>query len=108
MLIVHQIINSPVTSNCFVLYDKTISNDCVIVDPGSRSDDVLFAFLEQENLIPKYIILTHEHFDHCWGVKELVERYQIPIICSALCAEAIKSEKRNCSVFYDNHIWTYA
>ena len=102
MLSVHTIINAPVPSNCFVLYDKTVGNECIIVDPGSKSDDILFAFLDQENLFPKYIILTHEHFDHCWGVKELVEKYNIPIICSALCAEYIQFEKRNCSVFYDN------
>ena len=104
MLKVKQIINAPVPSNCFVLYDKTACTDCVIVDPGSKSDEVLFAFLGQEALSPKYIILTHEHFDHCWGVNELVERFRLPIICSQLCAEAIKNEKRNCSVFYDNKI----
>lgn len=104
MLKVQQIINTPVTSNCFVLYDKTASNDCLIVDPGSKSDEDLFAFLEQVSLSPKYIILTHEHFDHCWGVNQLVKQYHIPIICSQLCAEAIQHEKRNCSVFYDNKI----
>ena len=104
MLKVQQITNAPVSSNCFVLYDKTVCPDCVIVDPGSKSDESLFAFFEQEALSPKYIILTHEHFDHCWGVNELVERFRLPIVCSRLCAEAIKNEKRNCSVFYDNKI----
>lgn len=102
MLSIHQIINFPVSSNCFVLYDKTMGGDCIIVDPGSKSDKVLFFFLEEQGLVPKYIILSHEHFDHCWGVNKLVERYHIPIICSALCAECIQFEKRNCSVFYDN------
>ena len=102
MIKVRQIFNSPVTSNCFVLYDKTVNDDCIVVDPGSKSDEALFDFFEVENLRPYYVILTHEHFDHCWGVNELVKRFQIPIVCSELCAEAIKYEKRNCSVFYDN------
>lgn len=102
MLTVRQIINHPVTSNCFVLSDKAIGNDCVIVDPGSKHNEELLCYIEKQMLTPKYIILTHEHFDHCWGVNELVERFQIPIVCSELCAKAIKSEKRNCSVFYDN------
>lgn len=102
MITIHQIVNQPVPSNCFVLYDKAVGSDCVVVDPGSKSDDELFAFLGKEGLMPQYIILTHEHFDHCWGVNELVGHFSIPIICSELCAEAIKSEKKNCSVFYDN------
>lgn len=102
MFTVQSFINSPVTSNCYVLFDRDFGNECIIVDPGSRSEKGLVDYLDSEILVPKYIILTHEHFDHCWGVKELVEKYQIPIVCSELCAEAIKHEKKNCSVFYDN------
>lgn len=102
MFTVQRLVNSPVTSNCYVLYDKEKGEDCVIVDPGSRCEDELLDFILQEELRPTYIILTHEHFDHCWGVNQLVAKYHIPVVCSELCAEAIKYEKRNCSVFYDN------
>lgn len=102
MLEVRSFVNTPVTSNCYVLFDKNEGKDCIIVDPGSRDEQELFAFIDEKGLSPKYIILTHEHFDHCWGVNQLIDRYHIPIICSQLCAEAIKCEKRNCSVFYDN------
>lgn len=102
MLCVQSFVNTPVSSNCYVLYDKEHGNDCIIVDPGTKDNQELVAFLSKEELTPKYIILTHEHFDHCWGVNALVEMYQIPVICSALCADAIKDRKRNCSVFYDN------
>ena len=102
MLQVKQIINTPIDSNCFVIYDKEKGNDCIIVDPGSEDNTRLYELLKSEGLNPQYIILTHEHFDHCWGVNQLVEKYHLPIVCSQLCAEAIKHEKRNCSVFYDN------
>lgn len=102
MLTIKQIINEPIPSNCFVLYDKTVGRDCVIVDPGSKYPDTVFEFLEKEGLIPIYIILTHEHFDHCWGVNDIVKKFNTPIICSEICAVAIQSDKGNCSVFYDN------
>ena len=102
MLRIHRFINRPVTSNCFVLFDKEKGDDCIIIDPGSKNELELFEFINKEVLRPQYIILTHEHFDHCWGVNALVQRFHIPIICSQLCAEAIKYKKRNCSVFYDN------
>ena len=102
MLTIQQIKNTPVPSNCFVIYDKAVGRECAVIDPGSKSDEELFAFIDGQHLEPKYVILTHEHFDHCWGVNEFVEKYHVPIVCSARCAEYIKYEKKNCSVFYDN------
>lgn len=101
-LIVHRIINQPVTSNCFLVYDKAVGNECIIVDPGTKDNKELLEYISEQDLVPAYIILTHEHFDHCWGVNDLVIRYHVPIICSALCSENIRYEKRNCSVFYEN------
>ena len=101
MISVQTIVNVPVSSNCFVLYDKAVGRECIVVDPGSKNNEELFALLEEEELNPQYIILTHEHFDHCWGVNEIVERFGAIVICSEVCAECIRFEKRNCSVFYD-------
>lgn len=61
MLEVNRFLNNPVDSNCFVIYDKAIGADCLIVDPGSKDNKELFAFLDKERLEPQYIILTHEH-----------------------------------------------
>lgn len=102
MLTVERIINKPVASNCFVIYDSSDESRCIIVDPGTKNNEELLAFISSHGLMPEYIILTHEHFDHCWGVNDLVLRYHVPIMCSALCGECIKDAKRNCSVFYEN------
>ena len=85
-----------------MVYDKAVSNECIIIDPGTKDNKELVVYISQQELSPAYIILTHEHFDHCWGVNELVQRFHIPIICTQLCAETVKDAKRNCSVFYDN------
>lgn len=101
MLTVHQIINSPVSSNCFIVYDKAIVDECIVIDPGSESDDVLLDYIKQNRLKPKYIILTHEHFDHCWGVNELREHFPTAeLVCSMICSEAIQDKKKNYSVFH--------
>ena len=102
MIKVHRIVNTPVPSNCFVLFDKSVNFDCIIVDPGTKENEDLIAYISEQELVPAYILLTHEHFDHCWGVNDLVSRYHVPVICSALCGECVKHEKRNCSVFYEN------
>ena len=77
MLKVKRIKNNPIDSNCYVIYDKALGDDCIIVDPGSEDNSNLYDLLNSENLYPQYIILTHEHFDHCWGVDLLVEKYHI-------------------------------
>lgn len=99
--IIHQIINQPIPSNCFVLSDYEFGNDCIIVDPGSLNNDTLLDYIQKNNLRPSNIILTHEHFDHCMGVNGIVDMFNTPIICSELCSKNIKDEKLNNSLFYD-------
>lgn len=91
MLTIHQIVNKPVPSNCFVLYDKAVGRECIVVDPGSKHDDELFAFFEEEGLQPQYIVLTHEHFDHCWGVNYLLEHFPAcKTVATRRCAEWVE------------------
>lgn len=97
-----QVVNSPVSSNCYIVYDNAINGRCIILDPGSVSNKLLKLKLDELDLIPDYIILTHEHFDHCWGVNALRGTYpQMQLICSALCSAAIQNRKKNMSLFYD-------
>lgn len=101
MLEVKQIKNTPIDSNCFVIFDKEKVNDCIVVDPGSEDNSLLYELLKSEGLNPQYIILTHEHFDHCWGVNQLREDYpSVKLVCSADCSEAIQNRKKNYSVFH--------
>lgn len=93
--------NSPVSSNCYILFDKAFSNDCLVIDPGSESSVDLEHQLQILHLHPQYIILTHEHFDHTWGCNYLISKYNCRIICSNVCSLAINDAKKNHSLFYD-------
>ena len=97
---IEKIINRPVDSNCFVIYSR-VNERCIIVDPGTKDCKELVIFLESNRLCPEYIILTHEHFDHIWGVNKLKDLYGSKIICSALCSDKITNAKKNLSLFYD-------
>lgn len=96
--------NNPVTSNCYIV-SCSIGNSCIIIDPGSRDCIPLLNYLEKEHLFPDYVILTHEHFDHIGGVDVLREHFDIQLITSRGCSEAIGIPKRNMSVFYDGRGW---
>jgi hydroxyacylglutathione hydrolase len=95
-----QILNKPIDSNSFIIYQEGVSN-CIVVDPGTNDCLELFSFFVNHNLKPEYIFLTHEHFDHIWGVNRLKEIYSCNIVCSKNCSERIIDKKKNMSVFYD-------
>jgi hydroxyacylglutathione hydrolase len=97
---VKRIINNPIDSNSFVLYRKGYKN-CVVVDPGTLGCENLLLFLNKSELIPEYIILTHEHFDHIWGINKLKDVYNSKIVCSEVCSVSITDIKKNMSVFYN-------
>jgi glyoxylase-like metal-dependent hydrolase (beta-lactamase superfamily II) len=97
---IKKIVNSPIDSNCYVAYRKD-SKKCFIVDPGSANSGLIHDFLKAAGLNPLYILLTHEHFDHIWGVNDLKDVYGSKIICSEACSNAIIHKKKNMSIFYD-------
>lgn len=67
--------------NCYVVYDEG-STECAIVDPGmeaSYEDAQLFQFIERKRLTPKYLLLTHAHVDHICGLRQVAEKYGLPV-----------------------------
>lgn len=99
-ILVKTIINEPVDSNCFVLYRPEYPQ-CIVVDPGTTDCMALTLFLTEAKLVPEYIILTHEHFDHIAGVNKLKDTYGCKIISSEECSNRIVNNKKNMSLFYD-------
>lgn len=53
-------------SNCYLLVDEE-SGEAAIVDPAWY-DEVVKNALDGENITLKYVLLTHGHFDHIFGV----------------------------------------
>jgi len=56
-------------TNCYIAYSGT---DAVVIDPGAEGKKLLARAKELEVEI-KYIFLTHGHFDHVLGVKEIMD-----------------------------------
>ena len=58
---VNQLIVRELQTNCWI---TTLSGgDCIVIDPGGDGELIL-ARLEKLRLCPRYIVLTHAHFDH--------------------------------------------
>ena len=56
-------------TNCYLVSEKN-SDHCVIIDPG-YSPEIILKRLEREHMTPDAILLTHGHFDHVGGVREI-------------------------------------
>lgn len=99
MLTIHQIINTPVSSNCYIIFCSE-RDKCIIIDPGSSKAISYLEYLAKNALTPQFIILTHQHFDHCASVNELRDVYpDTKLVCSKYCNEGIQNEKKNFSLF---------
>lgn len=111
MIKVQRFVNQLMSSNCFVVYDDE-TNRALIVDPGSEKSECEIAFIEDNCLNPDYIILTHEHTDHNWGVNSLMNKYpQIKLVCSELCDKLVKKTNRIFFSFYNDdpdYVYTIA
>lgn len=101
MLAIKQFVNSPVPSNTYLISIENTSS-CIVIDPGSKEEADLLSYIREKGLTVEYIILTHEHFDHCWGVNELIEKTGAKVVCSHNCADKVKQPSNYFNKFYFN------
>lgn len=95
-------INSPVPSNAYLLIDA-LGENCIVIDPGSRIQKDICNYVKLKGLNLDYIILTHEHFDHCWGVNSLLESFDTKVVATKLCAEwVLKPMNYFNKLYYDS------
>jgi hydroxyacylglutathione hydrolase len=64
--------------NTYILFDDT--NECVIIDPACyepQEEEELFRFIEEKELLPVALLLTHGHVDHILGCKAVATKYAL-------------------------------
>ena len=69
-------------TNCYILRQEA-SSKCLIIDPGYEAGRIL-SVLQQKQLEPEAILLTHGHFDHVGAVQDLATETD----CDVYIAEA--------------------
>lgn len=108
MIKVERFVNQLMTSNCYIVVDEE-SKHCLCIDPASEKSDREIVYIEDKGLQLDFIILTHEHTDHTWGVNALLEQYPMAkVICSSLCRDALPKEaKAYFQLYYDDPNYTY-
>lgn len=82
-------------TNCYFIFDKETKNTLVI-DPAD-SGDYIFGELTKKGLSVKAILLTHGHFDHIYGVKELKEKAGVLVYSHENEKNLLSNPDINCS-----------
>ena len=85
MLQVHALALGAYQTNCYIIHDDT-SKTCCVIDPG-YTPEVVLDKLAELGLTLEAILLTHGHFDHVGGVKDLAAETGCQVY---LCAEDLR------------------
>jgi glyoxylase-like metal-dependent hydrolase (beta-lactamase superfamily II) len=68
------IVVGAIATNCWI-YTWDSSGECAVIDPGAEAEAII-SRLEELKLRPRYILLTHGHFDHIAALPALAEKYR--------------------------------
>jgi hydroxyacylglutathione hydrolase len=100
VLAVSSHINSVLNSNTYIL--STESNNSVwIIDPGDTA--VILEWVSNRKKHINGILVTHSHYDHIYGINELLHNYPNMTVYSSFYAkEGMMSDKLNGSRYHEN------
>ena len=59
-------------TNCYILESE--SGECAIIDPGAHAQKIADE-IEYRKITPRYILLTHGHYDHIGAAKMLRNQF---------------------------------
>jgi glyoxylase-like metal-dependent hydrolase (beta-lactamase superfamily II) len=69
-----RLVVGPVSTNCFI-YHPLDGDGAALIDPGDEPDAIISA-LEGLSLVPRFIVLTHGHFDHIGALAAVAAAYK--------------------------------
>lgn len=95
---IQQVINRVFSSNTYII-STLASDDVWLVDIGDL--DLIHIKLQSGKII-KGLFITHSHFDHIYGLNDLVEQYpDVKIYVSEDGAKGLYDDKKNFSLYHE-------
>ena len=82
--------SGPFETNAYVVACPR-TRQAAIIDPAPDSYQPLIDFIEQNQLKPIALLLTHSHWDHIADTSQVLAKYKIPVLIHALDAPNLES-----------------
>lgn len=102
MIQIKEFVNSIFTSKTYILH-KRGEDKAWLVDIGDVEPVV--SSLEEKGLTVAGVFFTHAHFDHIYGLPELVNRYpQCKVYVTEYAKEGLASDKLNMSRYHETSV----
>ncbi len=92
---INQYVVGPVQTNCYFVINED-TKETIIIDPGASADK-LAERAKADGLKPVAILLTHGHFDHATGARELADAFGIKIYAYEGEKETLENPQINAS-----------
>jgi len=93
------IVSAAFQENAYILHLQE-SKQCLIVDPGLEPEKIL-AYLDQRELVPSSILITHGHSDHIAGNEALKSRWpECPLVIGTDEAPKLTDPHLNLSAMF--------
>lgn len=100
MVQIKKIVTGMIEENCYIIYD---GQDALVVDPGDETSKIKNE-IEELNVRPLAVILTHAHYDHIGALEDIRTDYSIPVYLSEQEQDWLDNPQKNLSVFSTHKI----
>jgi len=97
-----RIVVGDLQTNCYAVWDDS-KETVLLIDPGAQPNLIL-EILDEKELVPTEIILTHSHYDHIGAALQIKQRYSAPIAIHRDDADNLKSAAANFSAMFDESV----
>lgn len=92
----------PFDENCYLYWDEK-SGKGIVIDPGAEADGIIET-IEKSGFAPVALLLTHGHGDHIGALKEVKEKWNLPVYIGQGEEEYLADPNLNGSAFFDQPI----
>jgi glyoxylase-like metal-dependent hydrolase (beta-lactamase superfamily II) len=77
-------------------------NQFIGIDIGLIESDKIMECFNKTNGELIAFFITHSHADHSFGIREIYDKFRIPVYCTQACAEELMDSRKNLSYYLDD------